>query len=214
MNTKNSCKDVFFDDKYSISIIDLKKYSSLTEIKKNSLINNFYNDTFIMDQNACSSPHLVFWVNAESKINDFWKRLDQFVDKKYEITNDLQNIKYHRLNKILFNSERLVESHNLEKISIFEIKKLDSNIVNLRGYAGIFFEKKIKNLDNLKKIINERFQTITYFGIEINKFKRLVMDKKLLGLCRIVPIGQAIDMDLVWDGKNIINELTRIIEVK
>ena len=40
------------------------------------------------------------------------------------------------------------------------------------------------------------------------------MDKKLLGLCRIVPIGQAIDMDLVWDGKNIINELTRIIEVK
>ena len=214
MNTKNSCKDVFFDDKYSISIIDLKKYSSLTEIKKNSLINNFYNDTFIMDQNACSSPHLVFWVNAESKINDFWKRLDQFVDKKYEIIKDLQNIKYHRLNKILFNSERLVESHNLEKISIFEIKKLDSNIVNLRGYAGIFFEKKIKNLDNLKKIINERFQTITYFGIEINKLKRLVMDKKLLGLCRIVPIGQAIDMDLVGDGKNIINELTRIIEVK
>ena len=93
MNTKNSCKDVFFDDKYSISIIDLKKYSSLTEIKKNSLINNFYNDTFIMDQNACSSPHLVFWVNAESKINDFWKRLDQFVDKKYEITNDFTKYK-------------------------------------------------------------------------------------------------------------------------
>ena len=214
MNTKNLCQDVFFDDKYSVSIIDLKKYSLLTEIKKDKLIKNFYNDTFIMDQNACSSPHLVFWINTGSKINDFWKRLDKFVGKKYEITNDLQNIKYDRLNKILFNSDMLVESHDLEKISIYKIKKLNSDIVNLRGYAGIFFESKIKNIDNLKKIINEKFQTITYFGIDRNKLENFVKNKELLGLCRVVPVGQAIDMDLVWDGKNLINELTRIIEVK
>jgi len=214
MDTKNSCKDIFFDDKYSISVIDFKRYHSLSIAEKNKLIKNFYNDTFIMDQNACSSPHLIFWINKDKKKNDFWVRLDDFVKTKYKLTNELQNIKYNRLNKILFNFNFLEESYNLNKISIYKIKNLNPEIVNLRGYAGIFFETTIKNVDILKKIINEKFQTITYFGIDKNKLVNLAKNADVTGLCRTVPIGQAIDMDLIWDGKNVINELTRIIEVK
>ena len=37
-----------------------------------------------MDQNACSSPHLVLWKNF--KLSDtklFWNKLDKYVNKKY-----------------------------------------------------------------------------------------------------------------------------------
>ena len=52
MKTKVSCKDIFFFDKFSFSLIDLKKFKSLNSYETKKLIENFYNDTFIMDQNA------------------------------------------------------------------------------------------------------------------------------------------------------------------
>ena len=30
-----------------------------------SLAEKFYNDTFYIDQNACSSPHLVYWIGKK-----------------------------------------------------------------------------------------------------------------------------------------------------
>ena len=50
-----------------------------------NLCDKFFNDTFLVDQNACSSPGLIFWVGAD-KTRDaakhlFWtsfsKRLDE-----------------------------------------------------------------------------------------------------------------------------------------
>ena len=82
METKNSCRDIFFDDKYSISIIDYKKFELMSGKEKDKLIKNFYNDTFIMDQNACSSPHSIFWINkSKSKKNIFWKKLNELAKK-------------------------------------------------------------------------------------------------------------------------------------
>ena len=62
--------------------------------------------------------------------------------------------------------------------------------------------------------INERCQTITYFGIKKKILTSLINNHDIVGINRVIPVGQAIDMDLIWDGKNLINELSRIIEVK
>ena len=35
-----------------------------------------------------------------------------------------------------------------------------------------------------------------------------------MGIDRIVPVGQALDIGLVWDGYNIDKFLTRIIDLK
>ena len=53
--------DLSFADRYSLSIINSKKFSQLKPSEVKSLLNKFYNDTYIVDQNACSSPHLVIW---------------------------------------------------------------------------------------------------------------------------------------------------------
>ena len=49
--------DLSFADRYSLSIINSKKFSQLKPSEVKSLLNKFYNDTYIVDQNACSSPH-------------------------------------------------------------------------------------------------------------------------------------------------------------
>jgi len=61
--------DIPFSDRYSISLINLDKFSNLSNFKKRLLIQKFYNDTYDVDQNACSSPHMVLWTGNYKKKN-------------------------------------------------------------------------------------------------------------------------------------------------
>ena len=50
----------------------------------------FYNDTYLFDQNACTSPHLVIWTGSNENVRlsrkVFWDHLQRVVvNKKYEL---------------------------------------------------------------------------------------------------------------------------------
>ena len=79
---------------------------------------------------------------------------------------------------------------------------------------GIFFQYDLENFNEIKKIISKKIQTITYFGFKKDKFVEFINNNNIDGIDRIVPIGQALDLGLVWDGYDVINSLSRIIEVK
>tara|TARA_A100001011_G_C14314821_1_gene847433 strand:+ start:821 stop:1039 length:219 start_codon:yes stop_codon:yes gene_type:complete len=72
----------------------------------------------------------------------------------------------------------------------------------------------LENLKELKKIISKKIQTITYFGFKKKKFVDFIVDNNIDGIDRIVPLGQALDLGLVWDGYDVINTLSRIVEIK
>ena len=38
-----------------------------------------------------------------------------------------------------------------------------------------------------------------------------IADAHLRGIDRIVPIGRAIDIGVVWDGHELVSELTRVV---
>ena len=69
-------------------------------------------------------------------------------------------------------------------------------------------------LDELKKIVNKKYQTLTYFGIDSKLLKNFIIKNKLKGIDRIVPVGQSLDISLTWDGYDIISTLSRGIEIK
>ena len=43
--------------------------------------------------------------------------------------------------------------------------------------------------------------------------KSIVVKNKLAGIDRIVPIGRGLDMDLVWDGYDLVRSMSRVISV-
>ena len=45
-------------------------------------------------------------------------------------------------------------------------------------------------------------------------FKYIILNYHLKGIDRVVPIGQALDLDFVWDGYDIYNSLTRAVDIK
>lgn len=209
--------DLTFADRYSVCIINSQIFLKQNLNKKQNLINNFYNDTFTFDQNACSSPHLILWygkkINKAKKI--FWQLLENLSKKKYKFIESSAVDKYTQLCK------KLMQDNNIKNFKIYgntlstiAIKKLNKEIINYRGRWGYFFEYNMKKLKELALLDSKKIQTLTYFGISLKPIKEIILKYNLFSFDRIVPIGQALDLDFKWDGYDINKSLTRVIDIK
>ena len=81
---KSHAYDIIFPDRISICVINSKIYLKNKQYLKEA--GNFYNDTFLFNQNACTSPRLIYWVgnkkNNQKARTIFWKSLNLFILKK------------------------------------------------------------------------------------------------------------------------------------
>lgn len=57
--------EIAFADRYSLAVIDSDKYMEVSD--KERLAEEFYNDTYLSDQNACTSPRLVVWMGEKKR---------------------------------------------------------------------------------------------------------------------------------------------------
>ena len=213
--TKPRCTDITFPDRYSICIIDGKAVNDADETAIKRLAENFYNDTYLMDQNACSSPQLIYWTNdSEDAREKFWNNVYDCASSKYNLQDAVCVDKYTKFceNAIIYDN---IGETKIRKNLLYrsEIKTLNSDITDVRGKGGYFYEYSLKDNNDLYKIINEKYQTITYFGIDEEELLNDLIKNEITGIDRIVPIGKAMDIDVIWDGHDLVRELSRIINI-
>ena len=214
-----SSTDITFADRSSICIINSNSIIKLDSFNLSILVEKFYNDTYLVDQNACSSPHIIFW-KGKKNVNriaqkKFWDKLYALVIRKYNLEESSAVEKYTLLCKkinFLRNNCNFMKYENY--IYILKLKKLVKNLDELRGKWGLFYEYETNNLNKISIFLNKKFQTMTYFGLDKNFCKKIVVDNLTDGIDRIVPIGQALDINLNWDGFDLNKSLTRVVEVK
>ena len=216
-NLHASAIDLTFADRYSLCIIDTKKFLKAKYDNLTRIVERFYNDTYVADQNACSSPHMVLWLGKKSHKakSKFWEELSKLVEKKYNLTYDAAIEKYTELCKKIINDQN-VKSFRTYTNNVYTVvlKNLNGSLDTYRGKWGFFYEYDIKKLEQIKKYINKKFQTLTYFGVEKVDLKDFIIKNKLQGIDRIVPIGQALDIGFYWDGYDINNILTRVVDIR
>ncbi len=97
---------------------------------------------------------------------------------------------------------------------ILKLNNLSSDIENYHGKFGYFFEYEVEKLDDISSIINNKYQTLTYYKVDKNLIQDFIVNNALLGIDRVVPIGQAMDMTVIWDGYDIVKNLSRIVDIK
>ncbi len=216
-NLNASAIDLTFADRYSLCIIDTKKFLKAKYDNLTRIVERFYNDTYAADQNACSSPHMVLWLGNKSHKakSKFWEELSKLVEKKYNLTHDAAIEKYTELCKKIINDKN-VKSFRTYTNNVYTVvlKNLNGSLDTYRGKWGFFYEYDIKKLEQIKKYINKKFQTLTYFGVEKVDLKDFIIKNKLQGIDRIVPVGQALDIGFYWDGYDINNILTRVVDIR
>lgn len=78
--------ELSFANRYSLCVIDSKSVLNLDSKALQKLAQDFYNDTYLYDQNACSSPRLIFWLGeAELARKRFWEAIYDYAKGRYEL---------------------------------------------------------------------------------------------------------------------------------
>ena len=101
-------------------------------------------------------------------------------------------------------------THKTNLLYRSEIKSLE-NVQNIRGKGGYFYEYSLTDIEDLFSVVTDKYQTVTYFGINQDELLKSVVEHNLRGIDRIVPIGKAMDIGVIWDGHDLVRELSRKI---
>tara|TARA_B100000780_G_scaffold66446_1_gene43764 strand:+ start:373 stop:1560 length:1188 start_codon:yes stop_codon:yes gene_type:complete len=216
--TSDRSIDLTFTDRFSFSTLNSKKVITASDKNITLLALNFYNDTYLYDQNACTSPHLIVWLGnkKDSKIakERFWESLLKLVKSRYKITNFAVTDKLHYIDKFIIKNDHIKKIKNYSNlINIIELNKIKNFSHLNRGRWGLFFEIDLKNLNLLSPNINKYYQTLSYYGLDKKFFEEYLNNNYIRGIDRIVPIGRSMDMSFYWDGYDLKNILTRVIEI-
>jgi len=205
--------EVTFADRYSLCVIDAAKLIQITDLTK--LAREFFNDTYLFDQNACTSPRMMIWLGDKEKIEKakevFWDAIHNYILTRYKIESVVA------VDKLMTELNCAVDFENvhIEKtqdnlINRIQIQSLEMNIPDYRCVGGCFLEYDATNLDDLKKIVTDKYQTLSYLGCNPKEIQEWVIKNGLKGIDRIVPIGKTADFGLIWDGYDLITTLSRI----
>lgn len=215
MPAKPRCIDVAFADRYSLAIINGGSILSASEDEIRKLAEAFYNDTYLMDQNACSSPQVVLWEKDSVKARDiFWKAVYNVAKQKYVLQDASAVDKYTLMCEEAINNPNFAGCLREENLLYREeLSRLDEDIINHRGKSGYFYEYALQDLDELCKVVTEKFQTITYFGVDVKILYDRLIATNVRGVDRIVPIGKAMDIDVIWDGFDLVRVVARKIRI-
>ena len=118
----------------------------------------------------------------------------------------ISNLMNFTINK---NKQFKINNINFELITLQNKKLNFDNFDNVN--FGSFVEINLNNINQLKRYVSEKLQTITYYGVAFDNIKKFIITNKLKGIDRVVPIGRAFDLTPQWDGVDIIATLSRTI---
>ena len=208
--------DITFADRYSLCVINGDEF--VNEPRPEKVVEGFFNDTFLFDQNACTSPHLVLWIGSSKKVekakNIFWDKLYVLVNNRYKIQpvsaiDKLTNF----YNQAIQTDRILLENRKDNLILRVKLNDLRDDIDCFRSHSGYFSEYHASSPLELSKIINRKYQTLAYYGFSKKEMENYFHQLKPVGIDRIVPIGRTMDFSLIWDSYNIIDSLSRSVEI-
>ncbi len=215
---KPRAREVSFADRFSLCAITPESILQMSEQELENICNELCNDIYLMGQAACSSPQLFVWIGAPESASRAKERLWPSLIKKANKKYPLKSINV--MDKFVNVCRSAITNTNIRNIKLedntlyrLELKEVNPNQDKQRGYFGTIHEITIPDLQSLVPIINERYQTLTTVGIDNAAIRCLIIENGLTGIDRVVPIGQALNMDIVWDGYDIIDSLSRLINV-
>lgn len=205
--------DMVFPDRYSVAVIDSDAWLECKN--QDRYIRGFYNDTYLSNQASCSAPRLVLWLG--SQVNDarasFWHCLQELVAQRYALAAAQSVAKLEFSYGVLARQPGAkLCAPNLQVTRIW-CDRLEPQLVDGHPGGGVFLESCADTIDGLLPLLGRRCQTLSYFGVPLERLVALVGEAGPRGVDRIVPMGHTLDFSLTWDGYDTVRTLSRKLAV-
>jgi len=213
--------ELTFSDRHSFCVIKAAAFLETTDATRAA--QDFYNDTYLYDQNACSSPRLIVWVGTHEAIDaakqKFWTAVHAYTQSRYTVQPIIAVDKLTALCRAAI--ERPDAQHVAMPDSLVDrihIKNLELDLDRYRSAGGSFLEYDVvvdtsapiaQQLVGVDKAVTRKCQTLAYIGFDPEELRGWVLSQRLSGIDRVVPVGRTAELGLVWDGYDLISSLSR-----
>lgn len=206
--------EFMFPDRWSLAVLSQAFMTEISGEERAMLAHRFYNDTYAMDQNACSSPQLILWLEdgGNPGCRSLWweavaaEAARRYPFGPYQAARKLEQLCCQIMASPLTAS---VERYSGNLLYVVGLDALPPEPTALRGGFGLFFQSAIQTLEDILPVLSPKIQTLVCGGLDTGKTARFLADHQAAGVDRVVSLGQALEMDTVWDGKDLISGLSR-----
>lgn len=211
--TRLGGKSLAFSDRYSHAILSARAVAALDEAGLDRLAKALHDDIRLFDQQACSSPHTIHLVDADEAglrgIRHLLERLDGLA-RRAPTTDPAHGMaKFAAACALAADDLAATATRFSNETTVIELVPTES-----RGSAvgGGFLSVRIApSLAAIAETLTARDQTLTHFGLGADDFATFATHAASRGVARLVPVGTALNFDQVWDGYDLVGELTRMV---
>ncbi len=209
-------KSIWFGDRYSYSVMSGQALSLAEPQELTALAHKLMADIFTFDQMGCSSPHKIYVVGDAQA---HWPRVAALLEA---VDSAARRRGTHI--PVAHAIRKLTEALVLAGSGDAFVPQLSGELISVifsqprqvedRVGGGFVVVEFISDLATLASMVQPTHQTLTYYGFAPSELTDFAKSAIVAGLSRIVPVGQALDFDVVWDGYDLTRELTRTVRVR
>lgn len=213
---KPRATEITFADRYSFAVFNAEYVAAQSDSELKKIAQSFFNDTYLYDQNACSSPRFIVWLGKKEQCDSakekFWQAISENISAKYALPPILAVDKLTAQYKCAIELENAkIENSCDNSITRISLSKIPQNLTNYTCAGGFYLEYDTENLADIAPVVTRKFQTLSYLGMNPAEIQAFVIEQGLSGIDRIVPVGKTADFNFIWDGYDLIESMSRIV---
>lgn len=210
--------ELTFPDRFSFTAIKTDAYLAGDSSARDQLVERFFSDSYFFDQLGCSSSRLLVWVGDESgaseSSSDFFRRLGEVIESRdYSVDTATSIAKLgYGMRAIIEQPVTGYETHG-NALTVLPVSEFPKSLADYCG-AGLFYEFRTDTLRGIIEHIERKDQTLSYFGFSVLELHELAEELNGSGIDRMVPVGQALTFNRVWDGNDLLQSFTRRVTIE
>jgi hypothetical protein len=214
MRVPAHARDVCFAHKFSMALFGAAAVNAASREELAALARLFARDNLTYAQQACSSAKAVVWLGVAAEVDAararFWSALAAEADAKASFGPSDRYQALANAQQIVLETEGAVRLAGTPPLERLEVSSLTAAHTALHQGCGLFVETRVEALEALTPQLSASHQTLAHWGVpaaDLDAWFRTV----LVGLDRLVSVGEALAFRPLWDGMDLVRQLTRQI---
>ncbi len=208
--------DVIFPDRFSATVVSASSWLEASPSDRAAAADALHSDLTWYDQAACSSPLTLFWIGdpatTDRAARSLAEALDELAGREPPMSPAMQIERRVRIYGLAIEG-RLAKAR-FDRMPVMLELSPTTGVLDRWSGAAVLAAVRLDRLEDLPPRLGRRVQTLTHFGLGPDGPQRLAGLVGPRGVDRVVPIGQALMFDPVWDGYDLLRELSRVITVR
>ena len=210
LTAKPRCRDISFADRHSAALINGSALGDASTIA--DLAQKLWKDTQPYQQQACSSPRILYWIGETEKQLALFAAIDELASQQPRTKS--QRNEHLVSTQLLQATGQAKSSFDTQSISAVNITEVNEAVYQANSGNGLFFVYTLDNVESLTHLMDSKTQTLSHWGVDKTALLKVLENPSITGIDRVVPVGQALDFDVLWDGFDLFSQLSRRITVE